>query len=159
LPAFDASSIIYAWEYYPPENFPPLWQWMGKQINQSNFVVPKVAFEEVANKIPECAQWLSEHDIQKIEITDDIIQEAMRIKDLLEISEDNYRAGVGENDLLIIATASVHGFELITNEALQTSLPKILANRKIPAVCNMDNIRVPCMDFLALIKQSNEVFG
>ena len=122
-------------------------------------MIPKVAFEEVAGKIPECAQWLKEQDIQKIKVTDDIIQEAMRIKDLLKISGDNYRAGVGENDLLIIATASAHGFELITNEKLQTSLPSNLANRKIPAVCKMDDVNVSCMDFLGIIKQSNEVFG
>jgi predicted nucleic acid-binding protein len=158
--AFDASSIIHAWDNYPRENFPALWQWIGAQISQGRFVMPKVAFEEVDHQAPDCAQWLRKQSIERTEMTNEIVQEAERIKELLEISGDSYHAkGVNENDLFIIATASVLEYELITNEARQITAPEIPAKRRIPAVCGMPSVDVPCIDFIALIKQSKEVFG
>ena len=32
MQTFDASSMIYAWDNYPIEQFPPLWDWMGVQV-------------------------------------------------------------------------------------------------------------------------------
>jgi len=160
LPDLDTSSIIYAWDNYPIDNFPPLWRWLGEQISNGAFVMSEVAFQEVENKMPECAKWLSDQGITKIKVSNEILEEAMRIKGLLGISEDNYQSkGVGESDLIIIAAASVTGSELVTNEARQTTLPSIPANMKIPAVCDSPDVRVPWMDFLALIKRSNRKFG
>jgi len=160
LQAFDASSIIYAWDNYPLENFPPLWQWIADQAAQGDFVISKVAFEEVKGKAPDCAEWLRKQNIEQIEMTNEILQEAMRIKGLLGISGDNYHPkGVGENDILIIATAKVHGHEIISNEAPQRNPPKSLAKRKIPAVCDLNGVGVRCINFLTLIKRSKKVFG
>lgn len=43
---FDASSIIYAWDNYPKHQFPPLWKWMARQIEQEKIAMPEVAFGE-----------------------------------------------------------------------------------------------------------------
>ena len=92
-------------------------------------------------------------------ISNAILQDAKRIKDLLGIMGDNYHAkGVGENDLLIIATARLHGAELVSDENRQTNLPQVSSRRKIPAVCVMESVSVVCINFIDYIKASGEVF-
>ena len=159
MQVFDASSMIYAWDNYPVRQFPPLWKWMGAQIKEKKLVMPTVAFEEVANKMPDCGAWLEENDLTQLEISNAIVRDAMRIKGLLGIVDDNYHPrGVGENDILIIATAGVHKAELVSDEERQPTLPKEPSKRKIPAVCGMEEVAVPCINFIEFIKRSNEIF-
>lgn len=157
---FDASSMIYAWDNYPIAQFPPLWEWMGGQVKAKELVLPSVAFEEVQNKTPDCGEWLKENSLEQLAISNAILQDAKRIKDLLGIVGDNYHAkGVGENDLLIIATARLHEVELVSDEERQPTLPQVSARRKIPAVCAMQSVAVSCINFIDYIKASGEVFG
>lgn len=157
--AFDASSMIYAWDNYPVEQFPGLWEWMASQIEAKELVMPSVAFEEVQNKTPDCGEWLKDNNLEQLAISNAILQDAKRIKDLLGIMGDNYHAkGVGENDLLIIATARLHGVELVSDEERQPTLPQVLSRRKIPAVCVMESVSVSCINFIDYIKASGEVF-
>jgi len=158
MPVFDASSIIYAWDNYPIRQFPGLWDWIGEQIAEKKLAMPRVAFDEVAHKTPECAVWLKD-DIELVEINNSVLNQAMAIKSLVGIIDDNYHPkGVGENDLLIIATACVYGAELISDEERQTTLPKEPTKKKIPAVCSMKEVTVPCINFLDFIKRSNAIF-
>jgi hypothetical protein len=136
---FDASSMIYAGDSYPMRQFPGLWEWMAIQIDEKRLVMPSVAFDEVENKTPDGGEWLRQNNLEQLAITNFILQDAMRIKGLLGILDDNYHAkGVGESDLLIIATTRVHRAELISDEEWQNTLPIIAAKRKIPAVCSND---------------------
>ena len=156
---FDASSMIYAWDNYPIGQFPPLWEWMASQIEAKELVMPRVAFEEVQNKAPDCGEWLKENNLEQLAISNAILQDAKRIKDLLGIMGDNYHAkGVGENDILIIATARLHGVDLVSDEERQTTLPQISSKRKIPAVCALQQVSVVCINFIDYIKASGEVF-
>jgi predicted nucleic acid-binding protein len=160
MQVFDASSMIYAWDNYPVRQFPPLWKWIAGQIEQKRLVMPRVAFDEVEKKSPECAEWLRENDLEQLEISNPIVQEAMRIKHLLGIMNDNYHPkGVGENDIFIIATAQAHRAELVSDEGRQAIPPNIPAKRKIPAVCDMHDVDVLCINFIQYIKRSNEIFG
>jgi len=156
---FDASSMIYAWDNYPIGQFPPLWEWMASQIEAKELVMSSVAFDEVNHKTPDCGVWLKDNNLEQLAISNAIVQEAKRIKGLLGIVDDNYHAkGVGENDILIIATARLHGAELVSDEERQTTLPRILSKRKIPAVCDMTGVSVPCINFIEYIKASGAVF-
>lgn len=156
---FDASSIIHAWDNYPPELFPPLWDWLGGEIVNGYLAIPSVALEEVEKKTPECAEWLKRNSITVFPLTSEVLAESMRIKHLLGIEEDQYHPkGVGENDIFIIATARVHGFTLISDEGRQFGKPNILAKYKIPAVCELQNVTVTCINFLRLIRNSGAVF-
>ncbi len=159
MQVFDASSMIYAWEFYPIVHFPPLWEWMAVQIKESELVMPSVAFEEVNSKIPDCGEWLKENGLKQLEISNAVLQDAMRIKGLLGIVGDKYNDhGAGENDILIIATARVHQAELVSNEARQHPTPLKLERCKIPAVCGMTGVSVRCINFIEFIKNSNAVF-
>lgn len=160
LQTFDASSMIYAWDNYPIGHFPPLWEWMAGQIGRKMFSMPAVAYEEVKRREPDCYEWLRGNEIRCFDVTNEVIQESLVIKKLLGIKDDKYHSkGVGENDLLIIATAKVEGLVLVSNEAVQTKFPECYSKAKIPAVCKMDEVHVDCWDFIKLIKQSNSVFS
>jgi len=156
----DASSIIYAWDNYPIRQFPGLWVWLAEQFADKQLVLSRVAYDEVGNKAPECAAWLRDANTELIGITNAIVQEALKIKRLLGITADNYHTkGVGENDIFIIATASVNNAGLVSDEGWQPNPPKLPKRRKIPLVCTMDEVGVPCMNFIEFIKRSGAVFG
>lgn len=151
--------MIYAWDNYPPQQFPGLWEWMALQIGSKQLVMPRVAFEEVKGKTPDCGAWLKANNLERLEISNAIIQDAVRIKGLLGIVEDNYHPkGVGENDIFIIATARAFCAELVSDEEKQITLPQISAKRKIPAVCVMTGVTVACINFIDYIKRSGAIF-
>jgi predicted nucleic acid-binding protein len=159
MQVFDASSIIHAWDNYPAEQFPGLWNWMANQMADKKIVIPRVAFDEVTYKAPECSAWLKNTAIERIAMNNRIVHEALRIKSLLGISGDAYHPkGVDENDIFIIATASIHQAVLISNEGRQQK-PDIPQKRKIPAVCTMNEVTIPCINFIEFIRQSKVVFG
>lgn len=151
--------MLHAWDNYPIEQFPPLWNWMADRVKQGLIQMSEVAVEEVGHKAPECAVWLKNVELRRLPVTETILLEAMRIKALLEIEEDRYGSGVDENDLIIIATAKVNGCDLVTNEAFQPSVSKLKRNWKIPVVCNIDTVRVKPMSYLDYIKRTGAIFG
>jgi len=154
----DASSIIYGWDNYPIVQFPGLWDWIARQIEAENLIIPSVALEEVIENSPECGKWLNDQDIAKIVAQNAILQDAMRMKHLLGIANDDYHPkGVGENDLIIIACAKFCGRPLISDESRQ-KLPDLAKKRKIPAVCAMPEVTVRCINFLDYLKQSEVIF-
>ena len=156
---FDASSIIHAWDNYPIENFPPMWEWIAGQIESGEFAIARVALEEVLNKAPDCGCWLKEQGITALPLTNEVLQFAVEMKHAIGVVEDNYHVdGVGENDLLIIATAKTHGTTLVSDEKVQFDLPKNIARYKIPAVCNLPAVQVKCISFIGLIRSSGAIF-
>ncbi len=159
LPAFDASSIIHAWDHYPVNQFPKLWVWLGEQTQAEQFVVPEAVDGEVKDRAPDCHKWLHQHNPKIIPPTPAILADALKLKAMLGIVNDKYnRAGVGENDLIIIATCIQGHLELVSNEGVQTDLPQNLAKCKIPAVCAMTPEKVACIDFRQVIMRSGKVF-
>lgn len=156
--AFDASSIIYAWDNYPENQFPGLWKWIGGQISSGLVVMPLVAFEETSAKSPDCGKWLKDLSLGILHPSTEILKRAAGLKDLLGIEGSRYGIGVGENDLIIIATAEINGVSLVSNEAIQKSLPVALPKYKIPAVCALKKPPTHVMDFLGFIKGSGAQF-
>jgi len=152
--SFDASSIIYAWDNYPPENthFDSLWRWFSEQIDNKNFSISGKALEEVGHKIPECGDWLKNNNIEVHPLTASSLATAQQIKTLLGIVEDRYTKGVGENDLLIISIAKENEKILVSDEGRQKKLPELKSNYRIPAVCDMPEVNVKCVNFLDLLK-------
>lgn len=158
--AFDASSMIYGWDNYPIGQFPNLWKWMASEVKGKNVGLCVVALEEVKHKTPECSAWLHDNDVEVLPAGNAELQEALRIKSLLGIVNDQYHPkGVGENDLIIISVCRLIGIGLVSDEERQVTLPINAARRKIPAVCSVDTVNVDCINFLEFLKQSGQVFG
>jgi predicted nucleic acid-binding protein len=159
MQVFDASSMIYAWDNYPVQQFPGLWEWMADQISTEELQISAVAFDEVLHKAPDCGEWLKARSIKRLAVSNTILKDALRIKDLLGIADDQYHPkGVGENDIFIIATARAHQAELVSDERRQTGLPQTPSKRKIPAVCTMTEVDVPCINFIDFIRRTGQVF-
>ena len=157
---FDTSSAILAWNNYPSENFPRFWDWFAEKITNGEMALPQDAKDEINRISPECGEWLKEQNIKIIPLSDMIVHEAMRIKEMLDISNDNYHnAGVGENDIHIIATAKIPDRTLISDEARQPTLPDDKRKYKIPSVCLLPEISVSCVNLVSLIKNSEKIFG
>lgn len=156
--AFDASSMIYAWDNYPKDQFPNLWKWLENQAFLGGITIPLVAYQEVCHKTPDCGIWLDEAEISILHPNTKILLCATRLKSMLEIEGDKYGTGVGENDLIIVATAESNGVGLVSNEKVQFDLPKVLSKYKIPAVCSAKTPPTICIDFLEFIKKSKATF-
>ena len=156
---FDASSTIHGWDNYPLAQFPRLWDWLGSQIGAELVTLSETANKEVCSKMPDCGQWLKDNGLTVVVNTPATLQEASQIKTLLNIVGDNYHPdGVGENDLLIIASAKTGGATLVSDEKKQPILPTNHARFRIPAVCAYLNSTVPCENFLEYIKSSGQSF-
>lgn len=160
MPAFDASSILHGWINYPPPQFPKLWEWIGDEIALGRFTIPRIALDETGHRAPDCQKWLKAKGIQELPTTQAVVTYALAMKSALGIANDRYHPnGVDENDLLIVAAAKEDGCELISNEARQPALPAMLARYKIPAVCAMATVKVPCVDSLDVLTRSGKSFG
>lgn len=152
--SFDASSMIHAWDNYPPENphFDSLWKWFSEQMDNKNFGISAKALDEVCHKIPECGDWLKNKNIEVYPLTPTSLATAQGIKTLLGIAEEQYTNGVGENDLLIISMSKENQTTLVSDESRQNKLPALKSNYKIPAVCGIPEVNVECVSFLDLLK-------
>ena len=157
--AIDASSIIYAWDNYPITHFPKLWGWLGEEVEAEALYIPNAAFAEVGHKVPDCCAWLIDNGCEVVKETNQILQVALTIKQLLAIQNDQYHPdGVDESDVLIIATAKANGHALVSNESRQPNLPQNLKRMKIPAVCGLSGVDVTCNNFIEYFKASGKVF-
>jgi hypothetical protein len=158
MQVFDASSMIHAWDNYPFEQFPGLWDWIAEEVKASRLVIPRPILDEINHRTPECAVWLKQNSVELVAITDAILQEAFRIKKLIGIEDDNYHPkGVDENDLFVIATAKILSADVISNEGRQ-SKPDEPRKVKIPAVCAMSEVSLTCVNFLEYLKRGGAVF-
>lgn len=154
----DASSIVHAWDNYPKAKFPKLWEWLESMIAEGELVISSVALDEVGHVASECHAWLMQYEIRVVPISGRMLQTAQQIKAELGVVGDKYDPkGVDENDLFIIACASELHAPLVSNEAVQTSLPGNKAKYKIPAVCT-HVLGHSCIDFLTYFSSTDEVF-
>ena len=159
LQTVDASAVIHAWDTYPIDHFPKLWEWISEQINHGELDICRVAYDAIARKTPDCGTWLESSGFKCSEITNAIAQEALRIQAILGIRQRFSAKGVDENDLLIIARASIEGIDLVSEERPQRQLPADMAHWRIPAVCRHVDVGVNCVQFIEIIKQSGRKLG
>lgn len=156
----DASSAIHAWQHYPIEQFPKLWDWLAKQINQKEIQSIKKIMDEIEHKEELCYKWLKDKNTETIETDDEIAQEALSIMKRLNITDTHNNApGVNFNDVLLIAAAKKMEKSVISNEAVQNISPTSKGkNYKIPLVCRTQDPKVNCLSFLEFIKEGGAVF-
>lgn len=154
----DASSALNAWSTYPIGVFKTMWTWLdSSHISGGTLQIVRENLEEINHKEQKCCETLKAYGIKVISPTDRILQSAESIKSSLGISDDRYTPkGVDYNDLLLIATAEVNGYSVISDEYRQPSSPSNIANAKIPLVCQRQHIK--CMSFTEWLTVQNPTF-
>ena len=160
----DASALIDLWDNYPIHRsmFDNVWEWFDEKVSDATFCISDIALQETKDKIvhdnllkntPKAQHFLD--ILNKIIVfkkTAEDLQSILTIKGKLEIQEEQYHAdGVGENDLFIIAIANRKQTILVSNEKYQAILPQNKSRYKIPAVCNMIDLR--CINLQELLHQ------
>jgi hypothetical protein len=130
-----------------------LWAWFKMKVEEGEFVVSRRAYDETARKVsPEFIEWIKEIEIIKDTIED--LNEAQRIKELLNIEEDDFHPkGVGENDIFIISISKRINAILDSNED-QYTRPDIKKKYKIPNVCRIPEVDIECINFAELLRRN-----
>lgn len=156
--ALDASGIVHGWDNYPLAKFPGLWRWIEGEVSEGGLIISVVAYTEVTEVSPDCAVWLDNAGINKSPISSAMLLDTLSYKEALDIADEAFHVnGVDEKDLMIIANAKAQGAILISNEALQNSLPQLKSKYKIPAVCDQV-ANVVCISFLKYITSADVTF-
>lgn len=128
------------------------------QLTSSDLVMADPNYTEVGHVSLDCQQWLGAH-LSRLPVTNAVIREALQITAALGVINSQYHPlGVDENDIFCIATAKVQGCSIISDEALQPSLPSNIQKYKIPAVCNLPVAAVHCETLNTYIRNSNTTF-
>ena len=161
----DATSWIDAWLRYPLRQFPRFWEWIAGELADGNMQTVRVVHKEVEHKIGECSQWLGDSGMTYPDVSaDDVLSRGVQIKGDAGITgdiKDNPR-GIDDNDLELIAVASLTGGIVVTEEHPQMDsqkkkgIPPKSINYKIPMVCRINDVE--CTNFLEVIKASGRIF-
>lgn len=153
----DTSAVLYAWENYPINQFPRLWDWIASEITSNTLSISDVALQETKGKSKDCHSWLKNRNIRSYKIDDPMVKIFENICHSLGITDGRFRgSGVCENDILIIAAAKSKEYILINNENRQPTRPVNIANAKIPLACMLHGV-AECNVLEYLIK-SKKVF-
>jgi hypothetical protein len=157
LYSFDASSIVKLWDDYPIDNpvFSSLWQKFQENIDNGIFTISNVALKESKDKIDSSKFNQLVINITTYEQKVDDLRQTQQIKDLLNIVEDNYGIGVGENDIFIIVIAKRTNTILVNDEKRQNNLPQNKTKYKIPAVCNLSEVQLQNINLTELLNIKN----
>lgn len=161
MPACDTSSIIHGWEHYPIDQFPGLWDWLAEQVSSGDLHFCEVVIEEADKNAPDCCEWMRGHNCTVSPVTNETLTLAARIEERLQIVGQRYnQAGVGEYDIIIIASAQEHAHDLLANEARQKDWQKkkVFAKYKMPTVCQLPEVAVPSRNFIEYLRDSGVVF-
>lgn len=154
----DASSIVLAWDIYPIDQFSKFWLWVESNLKAETLLMGQPNFDEVGHVSPDCHSWLASN-LTVLPVDNEVMAAAVQINLALGVSGGNYHSsGVDENDVFCIAMGKAHNCGVISDEALQASLPVDPLKYKIPAVCAMPQVSVDCVSLNQYIRQSGASF-
>lgn len=143
---YDSSSLIDIWEYYLPSTglFPEFWKWLLDSLRSGEAVVPVAAFEELEAGAEDFAKFLLAKGVEPVKEDSRVKDASKAIQNALGTGPKGFpHPGVGEADIIIMATAKALQAALVSEE-LQDTPPKRIARYKMPSVCGMEEVGVEC---------------
>ena len=158
----DTNVFITAWYVtYPPRIFPSLYREMESKL-PNKIILIKPIFDEIepisgSKKSAEELRkehpvrfWLKEQmGIDETPIDDNVKQKSLELMSKYKTEES--AKGASENDIKLIAYASIHSHTVVTLESEQKQKPNSKSNYKIPLICKIENVE--CIDFIEMLNQ------
>ena len=152
----DSSSLVNAWDNYPVDKFPSFWNWLGSELSSGHVLIPVVVEQEVKFKFPDIYDYMTSLSYSPVPVDVSIVSYSMILKKVIGVEEDQYGPkGVDENDIFVIASAHCKDMILISDEGVQFTVPKNLANCKIPMVCQLAEENIECIKLIDFINRSS----
>lgn len=158
----DASSWILAWSHYPIQDFAKVWEWISEEIKIDNIQTIEVIHREVANRSEGCSKWLYDNGVTYPDVSGKhLLDRGVEIKRNCNITQNikNNSHGINDNDLELIAIASLTNRKVITEESPDqgNGTPPQPMNYKIPLVCRLNNVEVA--NFEEMMTASGKTLG
>jgi hypothetical protein len=152
----DTSFLLDAWRRkYPPDHFPPFWEYLGQLIETGEMRAPEEVFYDLRKKDDDVFRWAKDRKATLfVPIDNQIQQEVSAILAKFEKLIDT-RRGRSSSDPWVIALAKLNSATLITNE--NRSIKPTPSRPTIPDVCAALNIRY--IDTLRFIRDERIVFN
>ena len=125
---------------------PDLWARLGQEILAGNILTVQAIDKEIEDWNTFCHAWT--HGQGMTVVPDDvagIAELTAKIMLAYDVRKGgSSRGGVGRNDVVLVVTAHVCGYRVITEEAWQEySWQRLKKNYKIPLLCR--ELGVPCL--------------
>ena len=158
----DSNTLITPYNmYYPFDLAPKFWEKLKNEIDNGCLCIPDMVKNEVAKGKDELSDWINTIDntlIFSVKVPDVMV----KYSEILTYVQTcgYYKQDAVTNwsrkeiaDAWIIATASVHGLTVITQEVSNGNLNTTnkARNAKIPDICKQFN--VPCGDLFYMMRQ------
>jgi hypothetical protein len=132
----DTSAILDGWiRYYPPENFPSLWEKLDDLIAENRIYACRQVLEELATRDDGAHAWLKDRMHIVIEIDLEQFGIAQHINDQFPGWATKKRSGA---DPFVIALAELNGWKVLTGERFAGTLNPLRV--KIPDVCKVRGV-------------------
>lgn len=151
--SLDTSAILDGWRrYYPPDVFPPLYDWLAELIASGDLRASEEVLHELEKKDDAVHGWVRTR-VDLFVPTDEAVQrEAMKVlanhKKLIDTRPRRSSA-----DPFVIAVAKLNDAVVVTGELATNSLKR----PNIPDVC--DAMGLESTNLLGLCRREGLVFG
>ena len=159
----DSSSLIsLGYEWYPRDIFPTLYQVLENLPLSDHIVVIDPIFKEITNYHSNIENleyenpihyWLtSELNLETTKIDDLVKEKSLALKIKYKTERLSYK-GASQQDILLIAFASINSQTVVSEEAWQEEKPSDKRKWKIPRICKEE--KVPCINLQKFIRKLN----
>lgn len=143
---FDTSALVGAWvRHYPPDLFPQMWSELDLLCRDGRMLVPEEVFHELSAKDDDLHAWVQARAEAVVVSTSraEMLEARAVLTDFPFLTKTG--TGRGKADPFVIASASIRGMAVVTQEQGGTA-----DKPRIPYVCQQRN--VACFGLLELIR-------
>lgn len=150
--SFDTSALIDGIErFYPPANFPALWDRVDELIGQGRLLISEEVWLEARAVDAPLKDWCDEEARAQAVVATNA-EVAVAVGEIMEAFPQWAVAGRNRADPFVVGLAECTGAVVVTGEK-----PGGPANPKIPYVCGVRDVQV--MKFVDVIKTEGWTFG
>jgi Domain of unknown function (DUF4411) len=152
--SFDTSAYVGIWKrYYPPENFPTLWQRIEDMAANGKIISSKTVLEELEHQDDDVLDWAKMQNGTFLEDAEEVQE---KVSELYSNWPKEYKVDWTKRllgaDMFVIAQAQCNGCPVVTDE----KVTKNFEAPRIPDACIL--LGVECLTPLGFIQKCDWKF-